>query len=160
MMNPNYSDVSPHQTLVAMGHTHPYSKREHSFTDVPFSGGDLAFHVYERQRLNLVQSGQSIFGSARTKEFDDLVTARDKDGQARDEDGLDDLFEEMKQHWKVIYEGGKGNLRENAEAATRATSERYHLLYYKGQNGKLAKVDTSPKHRHNSPNEHAQHPNH
>ena len=133
----NYDDVKPEQTILAMGHTHPYSKQEGGYRDVPFSGRDLALHVYEQQRMNVVQSGKGLFGSARTKEFDELV-------KARGEDGKDALFEEIEAYWDDLYTNGKGNLREKAEAATRATSEHYHLLYYAGKKGKLNKVDTAP----------------
>ena len=42
----NYDDVNPEQTILAMGHTHPYSKQEGGYRDAPFSGRDLALHVY------------------------------------------------------------------------------------------------------------------
>lgn len=140
--SPNYDDASPHQSVVAVGHTHPYSYREHNLTNVPFSGDDLAQHVFEQQRLSIVQSGQGLFGSARTLEFDALVKAR---GQA----GEEALADEIRELWKGAFFSHPGDSRERAEAATRATSERYHLLYYVGKQGILNRVvpELAAKHR-------------
>lgn len=134
----NYRGVNPHQRLLASGHTHPYDKGEHNFTNVPFSGRDLAEHVFENQRLSVVQSGEGMFGSARTKEFDEMVNARDELGQLA-------LSEEIEKFWQSYYDNADGDTPEKAEAATRATSDWYHLLYYTGKQGVLRRVDTSPK---------------
>lgn len=134
----NYSGVNPNQRILASGHTHPYGQGEYNFTNVPFSGRDLAEHVFEKQRFSVVQSGEGMFGSARTKEFDEMVNARDELGQLA-------LSEEIEQFWQSYYDNADGDTPEKAEAATRATSDWYHLLYYTGKQGVLRRVDTSPK---------------
>ena len=89
-----------------------------------------------------VRTGQGLFGSARTLEFDALVKAR---GQA----GEEALADEIRDFWKGAFFGQPGDSRERAEAATRVTSERYHLLYYVGKQGILNRVvpELAAKHR-------------
>jgi len=132
----NYNDVDSEQTILAGGHTHPYDHNEFDFTDVPFSGRDLAEQVRESQRLSIVQSGDAMFGSARTREFEDLVNSRDEAGKAA-------LSREIEHFWDAVYEDTKGSTPEKSEAATRATAEWFHLLYYTGKQGALKRVDTS-----------------
>lgn len=103
---------------------------------MPFSGQDLNVHPIEPQRLSMVQSGTGLFASARTKEFEELVKAR---GDA----ARWDISSEIEEHWNTIYGCVPGNMQQKAEAAIRATSAYYHLLYYAGQSGTLRKVDTS-----------------
>jgi hypothetical protein len=135
----DYEGTSPHQKLLAGVHTHPYSTEEGNLTHMPFSGTDLGDQVYEQNRLSLVQSGEGLFGSARTREFDALVAQRD-------EAGREELARDIRRFFHTLYKNGKGNPQERAEAANRATSEHYHLLYYAGKNGILTKVDPAKRH--------------
>lgn len=132
----NYDEVSPQQTLLAGAHTHPYGAEEFDFTDVPFSGRDLAELVDAPHRLSIVQSGEALFGAARTREFDALV-------KSRDEAGRQSLSNEIERFWQTIYDAAEGGTPEKSEAATRATSEWFHLLYYAGKQGTMRRVDTS-----------------
>ena len=54
----------------------------------------------------------------------------------------------IEKHWKTIYWCVPGDTRQKAEAATRATSAHYHLLYYAGENGKLKQIDTAAEPPH------------
>lgn len=138
---PNFADVKREQTVLSTGHTHPYSQREGGHNRVPFSGQDLNVHPVEDQRLSMVQSGKGLFASARTKEFEELVKSRGAAERLN-------ISAEIEEHWNTIYACVPGEIRQRAEAATRATSAHYHLLYYAGQGGTLTKVDTAIEPRH------------
>lgn len=133
-----YDDVNPHQKLLANGHTHPYAKEEQGFTRVPFSGGDLAAQVFDEEKLSIVQSGDAMFASAKTREFDDLIKERGPTGKWT-------LAKEIEKFWRSNYRQAEGDLREKAEVATRATADWYHLLYYAGKPGMLQRVGTAAK---------------
>lgn len=135
---PNYGDKGADQTLAVLGHTHPYDKTEGGYTNVPFSGQDLARQVYSSEPFNMVQSGKGTFGTARTAEFDKMV-------QGLDEKGKKEMFQKMNKEWNDLYSKGKGELPENADAATQALCHKYHLLYYKGEGDSMDRVDTAPK---------------
>lgn len=134
----DYDLVDPQQRLLANGHTHPYDKADHNVTDVPFSGRDLAAHVTGQERLSIVQSGAGLFGAARTREFDEMVSALDQRGQEA-------LPKEIERFWQNIYDHFEGTVPQKAEAATRATTDWFHLLYYRGKQGILRRVDTMAK---------------
>ena len=138
---PNFADAKPAQTVLATGHTHPYAASEGGYTDVPFSGDDLKVHPVEGQRASIVQSGNGQFASVRSKEFEELVQARGNAARYA-------ISSEIEEHWNTIFDCVKGNTRERSEAATRATSAHFHLLYYAGKNGRLSKVDTSTEPPH------------
>lgn len=134
----NYDDVNPNQMLLANGHTHPYSKEELGHTRVPFSGGDLAAQVFDEEKLSIVQSGDAMFASAKTREFDALIKGRGPGGRWA-------LSKEIEKFWRNNYREAAGDLREKAEVATRATADWYHLLYYSGKQGALQRVNTTAK---------------
>jgi hypothetical protein len=144
----SYDNVNPHQTVLANGHTHPYDKSEHGHTDVTLSGGDLAAQVFDDERLSIVQSGEGVFASARTREFDEMIKERGPGGRWG-------LSKEIEKFWQKNYKDAKGTLREKAEAATQATTDWYHLIYYSGRPAKdpdqghcpgiLRRVDTASK---------------
>lgn len=133
---PNYGDVAKNETLVAIGHTHPYDKEEGGYTDVSFSGSDLAFIVYQKQFANIVQSGQTLFLTAPTAQFNKLVEKLD--GKKKK-----DFYRKIEQTWFQLFLTHQGKLPERAEAATKATCEKYKLVYYRGKGHSLVKVDTS-----------------
>ncbi len=137
----DWAGVKPEQTVLATGHTHPYDDRDEGHLNVPFSGQDLSVHAREPQRLSLVRSGDGLFASARTKEFEEYVKTR---GDA----ARFDIEDEIKLYWETLYGCVSGNTRQRAEVATRATSAHYHLLYYAGQHGILKKIDTSAAPQH------------
>jgi len=138
MYSPDYGDVGKDQTLVGVGHTHPYDKSEGGHTNVSFSGGDISSIVYEKQTqpLNIVQSGETVFVLARTEEFEKLLAGLDAAG-------LKKLEQKIEKTWNDVYTTAKGKIPERAEAATRATCKAFHLVYYRGKGGSLTKVDVS-----------------
>lgn len=135
--SPNYSDIKAGEKEVALGHTHPYDKSEGGYTNVPFSGQDLARQVYVNDPLSVVQSDKGMFGSARTKEFEKMLEGLDDKGKKK-------LFDEMKKGWDDTYKKSKGQLPDRADAATKAIAHKYHLLYYKGTGDTMNLVDTAP----------------
>ncbi|HEY0476903.1 MAG TPA: DUF4157 domain-containing protein [Kofleriaceae bacterium] len=138
MFTPDYSDVGKDQTLVGVGHTHPYDKSEGGHTDVSFSGGDISSIVYEKQTqpLNIVQSGETVFVLARTEEFEKLL-------KGLDAKSLKKLEQKIEKTWNDVYKSTPGKIPARAEAATRATCKAFHLMYYRGKSGSLTKVDVS-----------------
>ncbi len=138
MFKPDYGDVGKDQTLVGVGHTHPYDKSEGGHTNVSFSGGDISSIVYEKQTqpLNIVQSGETVFVLARTEEFEKLLVGLDAAGKRK-------LEQKIEKTWNDVYTTFKGKIPERAEAATRATCKAFHLVYYRGKGGSLTKVDVS-----------------
>jgi len=65
--------------------------------------------------------------------------------QGLDEKGKKEMFQKMNKEWNDLYSKGKGELPENADAATQALCHKYHLLYYKGEGDSMDRVDTAPK---------------
>ncbi len=125
---PNRGSVKKNEKLVSIAHTHPYDKSEGGFTDVSFSGQDIALMAISPEKMSFVRSGDHDFLIARTTEFDALVKkAKNKDK----------LFKEIRKHWTDLFKGGTGSLPERARAATRATCLNYHLLLYEGDKGEL-----------------------
>ncbi len=125
---PNRGDIKKNEKLVSIAHTHPYDKSEGGFTDVSFSGQDIALMVKHSEKMSFVRSGDHDFLIARTVEFDALVKkAKSKDA----------LFKEVRKHWTDLYKAGTGTLTDRARAATRATCLKYHLLLYEGDKGVL-----------------------
>jgi hypothetical protein len=134
--SPNYEDQGKDQTLVGSSHTHPYDKIEGGYTDVSFSGGDIANLIYQEDKLKVVQSGDTQFVLVRTEEF--AAQVRDLD-----EKGKETLYQEIKDHWNKSFLAAKGKLPERSEAATKSTCQKYKLSYYRGKEGSVSKVDTS-----------------
>lgn len=136
----NRGDVKKGEKLVSIAHTHPYDKSEGGFTDVSFSGQDIALMAKHNEKMSFVRSGDHDFLIARTTEFDALV----KKAKSKQ-----DLFKEIRKHWTDLYKAAKGTLPENARAATRATCLKYHLLLYEGDKGVLRQPeDLLAAHKH------------
>ncbi|MEW5857473.1 MAG: DUF4157 domain-containing protein [Cyanobacteriota bacterium] len=130
--SPNYSDQDKDETLVGVGHTHPYDASEGGHTDVSFSGQDLARLVYVKDRIAVVQSGEGQFVASRTVEFDKMLEKLDDAGKKK-------MFDEMKKTYDDALSSAKGKFQERVEAAVKAVCSKYHLVYYKGKNSKLTK---------------------
>lgn len=130
--SPNYGDLRPGETLIAVGHTHPYDSTEGNYTNVSFSGQDLARLVFVDDRLAVVKSGEGWFVAARTAEFDALIAGKTDDQKMA-------LFDQMKQDWNDTFNGAKGTFAERADAASAAVAAKYHLVYYTGKDGALTK---------------------
>ncbi|MGB0384551.1 MAG: hypothetical protein ACPGWR_06975 [Ardenticatenaceae bacterium] len=130
---PNHNDVNKDDTLIAVGHTHPYDKNEGSHTNVSFSDIDLAFMVYEKHPLEIVQSGEALFVVARTENFNKKVASLDTTGKKI-------LFYEIKITYRNVLKTSPGKWRENIDTATKTTCEKYDLVYYKGKHNQLTKV--------------------
>ncbi len=130
--SPDYGDKGKDDTLIGVGHTHPYDASEGGMTDVSFSGQDLARLVYVEDRIAVVQSGTGQFVAARTEEFNKLLVGLDESGKKK-------MFDEMNQTWNDTFAGAKGKFRDRGEAAVKAVCSKYHLVYYKGKDGNLTK---------------------
>jgi WXG100 family type VII secretion target len=129
---PDYSVVKSGEALAAVGHTHPYDKTEGSFTNVPFSGQDMARMVYVDEPMHFVQSGDTRFALMRTKEFDKSISGlSDADKQT--------MFNNMKNDWDSAFKSAKGKLPDRADAAVKAVATKYHLVYYRGTGDTLSK---------------------
>ena len=136
-LTPNYGDVKDDETLVGVGHTHPYDESEGGHKGVSFSGADLARLAVVQDKIALVEAGGTQFIAARTAEFDKLVEGKEKSERQK-------LMKEMNDCWNGVFKSTKGDIIVRAEAATKATCAKYHLVYYKGKSGdELSKVDTS-----------------
>jgi len=127
---PNFDDCEQNETLVAIGHTHPYDEKEGGYTDVSFSGRDLAMAVYHEQVVNIVQSGQTLFLVAPSAEFNKLVKNLDTKGKRS-------LFQKIERTWYQAFLTHQGQLPARADAATKATTATYHLVYYFGAGNSL-----------------------
>lgn len=137
-MTPNYGDKKATDTLIGVGHTHPYDASEGGHKGVSFSGADLARLALVADRIAVVEAGGTQFLAARTAEFDKLLEGKNQ-AQKRA------LFNEINTHWDTKFAaGGAKGIVKAAEAATKSTCDKYHLIYYKGASGgDLSKVDTS-----------------
>jgi hypothetical protein len=127
--SPNYGDVKKGEKLLGTLHTHPYSKKEGGFTDVTFSGGDLADMANQRDKIALVRSGDGWFAVATSKEFEARV-AKAKSKQ--------DLYNEIDKRWTALFNAAPGNSKESAAVATPKVCLEFDLLYYVGSDGSLS----------------------
>jgi hypothetical protein len=127
---PDYDSVPKGESVVGVGHTHPYASGE---TNVPFSGGDLASFVHDPDRMQMVKSGEGEFVSARTAEFEKKLAGLDDKGKAK-------LAADIEKEWDAIYSNPKDKrpIAERARDATMAVSKKYDLLYYEGKDGELS----------------------
>lgn len=132
----NYEDINKNETLALTGHTHPYDESEGAYTDVSFSGTDLANFVYGQESAKIVQSGKTLFLVAYTIRFNRLLKNL---GAKRKQK----LYTQMNRTWLAVFSTHQGTELECVEAAVKATCKRYRLLYYKGQGNLLKKVDIS-----------------
>jgi len=100
-----------------------------------FSGGDLSALIWQTQPVSLVQSGETLFVVARTAEFN-------KHLEGMDHLDKDDFAIEIEGTWDEEYQAkeSEGQVAA-AESATRVTCAKYHLVYYRGQGGKLTKSE-------------------
>ena len=129
---PNYGDLGKDESLVGVGHTHPYSKAEGGFTDVPFSGADLAAFATDPDKMQMVQSGEGQFVAARTEEFNEKLKDLDDKGKQK-------LSGEMEAKWDETFGKTKGTFQEKHAAAAKKIAEEYGIVYYAGKGGKLTK---------------------
>jgi len=127
--SPNYGDVKKGEKLLGTLHTHPYSKKEGGFTDVTFSGGDLADMANQRDKIALVRSGDGWFAVATSKEFEARV-AKAKSKQ--------DLFNEIDKRWDALFNAALGDSKQSAAVATPKVCLEFDLLYYVGRDGSLS----------------------
>jgi hypothetical protein len=124
----NYDDRAPGERAIATAHTHPYDEKEGGHKGVSFSGADLSTMVDEQERIGVVNAGSKEFVAVKTKEWDTMVAALDDQGK-------DDLRDEIDALWDKKFKGTWGSLQRKAETATKAVCEKYHLLYYAGKVG-------------------------
>jgi hypothetical protein len=126
--SPNYNDVKKKKGEKLLGtlHTHPYSAKEGGYTDVTFSGGDLADMVNGRDKIALVRSGDGWFAVATSKEFEARI--------AKAKSKLK-LFNER---WDALYKAASGNTKERAASVTPKVCLEYDLLYYAGSESSLS----------------------
>jgi hypothetical protein len=127
--SPNRKAVKKGQKLLGILHTHPYSVKEGGFTDVPFSGQDIAIMALQLDKVSVVVSGSGWFVIATSKEFEDRVKAAPTKRK---------LFDEIKKDWTDRFNAAPGNTKESAVIATPQTCLKYDLLYYTGHDGWLS----------------------
>ncbi len=127
---PNYEDVKAGETIVATGHTHPYSKEEGGHVGVPESAGDLTSLIMSKEPMDTVYAGTKQFVVARTAEFDKRIAGLDLDGKKK-------LRDEMRKLWQDTFDATRGALPVKSEAAVKAVCEKYQLVFYAGTGGKL-----------------------
>lgn len=132
----NYEDVGRYEILLITGHTHPYDKSEGGHTDISFSATDLANLVIGKEPAKVVQSGQSLFLVAQTREFNHLLQNLSIKGKQK-------LHTEIKKTWYNAVRISQGNDFERIDAAILAVCHKYHFIYYKGKGNLLKKVDIS-----------------
>lgn len=132
----NYEDVNKDETLALTGHTHPYDDSEGGYTDVSFSGTDLANFVYGKEATKVVQSGKALFLVASAIQFNRRLKNLDAKGKRK-------LYTEINRTWLAIFSTHQGSDLECVEAAVKTTCRTYNFVYYKGQGNLLKKVDIS-----------------
>jgi hypothetical protein len=128
--DPDYNDVGRTETYVGIAHTHPYK----DYDSVTFSGGDIANMVADEQPMKMLRSGDGTYIIARTPEFAALVK------RAGDADRSEDLKREIEAYWETVFNATKGDFPTQNEMATRATCQRYWLVYYEGDRSHLHRV--------------------
>lgn len=130
---PNHGDADKDETLIAVGHTHPYDKSEESYTNMSFSGVDLAVMAVEKHSLEIVRSGEALFVVTRTEEFNKKVAGLDANGKKN-------LLYEIYQNHLALFNMHQGELPDRVHATAKAICDKYDLLYYKGKDDKVMKV--------------------
>ena len=135
---PNTGDLKSGETLIAVGHTHPYDASEGSTTGVAHSGGDIATMIYYDNPIEIVQSGPKTFVVTRTKEFQALVSKADTPLKKKA------LHDEIDAAWNTAFAKAQGDgvdFVPAVEAAVAAVCEKYQLVFYEGAAGKLARKE-------------------
>jgi hypothetical protein len=127
--SPNYGDVKKGEKLLGSLHTHPYSAKEGGYTDVSFSGADLADMANQRDKIALVRSGDGWFAVATSKEFEARVTKAKSKKK---------LYSEIDKRWTQLFNAAPGNAKESAAVATPKVCQEFQLLYYVGHDGSLS----------------------
>lgn len=128
------------KTRVGGYHTHPLDA---GMTDDTFSDGDFSNMLDPGNRVSLQRAGDNIHMLARTKEFEKMMNAAED---------LDEFGKQMEASYNAVYNKVIGKDQNDPqkrqaalEAATRATAEKYHLLYYSGRGAQLQRVAGGPK---------------
>lgn len=129
-------NVGRGNTFVGSYHTHPDTKKPGD-QNTTFSGDDLGNLVGDDRRVSLLRSSKDTHMLAKTKEFDEMV-AKAEDHQA--------LSDQMKAAYEAAYQkamGGTTDPNKHAaamDAATKATAQQYHLLYFSGRGANLKRA--------------------
>lgn len=131
---PDEDDVGSDQRLVGAGHTHP---TDSGATNISFSGEDISSLVNGDERLEVLQSGKTVFIVARTSEFDDLIKAAKK----HPTDNEDKLMARIESSYKSVFDNHKGTYEQRAEAATVHVCKEFKLVYYRGEGSTLSRVE-------------------
>lgn len=134
---PNYGDIGDN-TLIGLGHTHPYDSGE---KNVPFSDADVGFlfkpdlNGPKSDKMMMVQSGDGQFVLARTEEFNKSIAGKS-------DSEVDTMVADMKKTYNDTVAAKKAAgapFADRYDAAVKAVADKYHMVYYKGQNGALTK---------------------
>lgn len=131
---PDEDDVGSDQQLVGAGHTHP---TDSGATNVSFSGEDISSLVNGDERLEVLQSGKTVFIVARTAEFDGLIEAAKK----HPTDNEDKLMARIESSYRSVFDNHKGTYEQRAEAATVHVCKEFKLVYYRGEGSTLSRVE-------------------
>jgi hypothetical protein len=131
---PNTGDLKAGETLIAIGHTHPYDESEGGTTGVGFSGGDLATMIYYNNPIEIVQSGRKTFVVTRTKEFQALADKADTRAKKKA------LEDQINATWDGAFAKAQSDGQDFVEAvrtAVGAVCDKYQLVWYEGEAGKM-----------------------
>ena len=135
--SPNWEDKKENETTRVVGHTHPYGVDEGGVEDVPFSGGDFSSLISQSSpQMDLVQSGDSMFGLVQSKEFRDQIAGLDEAGKAK-------MGADMETQYDEVFDKTEGTFQEKCDAAVKSVANKYKIAYFKGSGDKLSRVDTS-----------------
>jgi hypothetical protein len=134
--SPNFDDLGSSNTYLGLGHTHPYDK---GMVDVPYSDQDIT-HLFElkdghQAEIMTVQSGKTQFLLGRTEEFNKAMAGKSDAEVAT-------TIADMKKVYADTVAAQKtagAPFADRYQAAVKAVADKYNLVYYKGQDGKLVR---------------------
>jgi LysM repeat protein len=118
------------ETVFGTIHTHPYDKNEGGYTGISFSGGDVGYLLNKQLAVSVVQSGSDQFLLLRTAEsptqFSDSAYWDVRDSSNARQDAL--------------FNTNGGNFKSAVDQVLSENIDKYHLAYYRGQNGVFTRV--------------------
>jgi hypothetical protein len=127
--------LAPNQTIVGAMHTHPYPGL--SDPNISFSGDDLSkFALRDYERFTVVRTEGMVFLVSKTAQFDAILA------QAKAQSKQYVLLSEINKTATAAYEDAtsKGSTMAAAiDASVKAVCAKYHLVFYKGNNGRVSK---------------------
>jgi len=130
---PDYDLLEKGEVPVAVLHTHPYADKEGGWTEISFSGEDLAIMVLSYERVEFVQSGDAMFAAVKSKEFTDTVSKMSDADKAKLQQAIRNDHRALA---NALLAQGK-SFPDAMHQTVTTVAARYGILYYSAHSGEV-----------------------